>query len=84
MGGCGGWVVFRKVIVWETQVVVGRTGRAGEGLVGGSVWGGGGAAAGEAWEGMWKRLWDGGGGGKLEVGRLQESDSGRPKLPNWG
>ena len=40
---------------------------------GGSVWGGGGAVAGEAWESIWKRLWDGRAGVKLEVGRLQES-----------
>ena len=35
----------------------------------------GGAAAGEAWESIWERLWDGRAGGKLEVGRLQESEA---------
>ena len=38
-GEVGGWVVFRKVIAWEGEVGVGCTGRAGEGVVGGSVWG---------------------------------------------
>ena len=34
VGGCGevgGWVVFRKVVLWEAQAGVGCTGRPGEG-----------------------------------------------------
>ena len=54
------------MVLWEAQVGVGRTGRAGEEEVGGSVWGGG-AAAGDAWGSIWKRLWAGRAGGSWRL-----------------